>query len=61
VKEINATGGKITCTEFVDANGKRYDNWIQAIRLELSLENSSFKKKALPKTHLRENNFFSLK
>ena len=34
VKEINATGGKITCTEFVDANGKRYDNWIPAIKWE---------------------------
>jgi hypothetical protein len=42
VKEINATGGKITCTEFVDANGKkfvdangkRYDNWIPAIKRE---------------------------
>lgn len=29
----NATGGTITCTEFVDANGKRYNNWIPAIRL----------------------------
>lgn len=26
--------GEITCTEFIDANGKRYDNWIPAIRLE---------------------------
>ena len=26
--------GKITCTEFVDANNKRYNNWIPAIRLE---------------------------
>ncbi len=26
--------GWINCTEFVDANGKRYDNWIPAIRLE---------------------------
>jgi hypothetical protein len=31
---FNATGGVITCTEFVDANGKRYNNnWIPAIRL----------------------------
>jgi len=33
-KEFNATGGKITCTEFVDTNGKRYTDWIPAIRLE---------------------------
>jgi hypothetical protein len=33
-KEFDATGGKITCTEFVDVNGKRYDDWIPAIRLE---------------------------
>ncbi len=33
-KEFNATGGRITCSEFIDANGKRYDNWIPAIRLE---------------------------
>ena len=26
--------GVITCTSFVDANGKRYNNWIPAIRLE---------------------------
>ena len=25
--------GEITCTEFIDANGKRYDTWIPAIRL----------------------------
>ena len=29
----NATGGIITCTEFVDLNGKRYEGWIPAIRL----------------------------
>ena len=29
----NVSGGKITCTKFVSANGKRYDNWIPAIRL----------------------------
>ena len=33
-KEFNATGGKITCSEFTDANGKRYEEWIPAIRLE---------------------------
>ncbi len=33
-REFNATGGTITCTEFTDANGKIYDNWIPAIRLE---------------------------
>lgn len=27
-------GGTITCTEFIDANGKRYEDWIPAIRLE---------------------------
>jgi hypothetical protein len=30
----NATGGKITCTEFVDVNGKRHEGWIPAIRLD---------------------------
>jgi hypothetical protein len=29
----NATGGVLTCTEFVDANGKTYTDWIPAIRL----------------------------
>jgi len=32
-KEFNATGGEITCTEFIDANGKIYYDWIPAIRL----------------------------
>ena len=27
-------GGIINCTKFVDANGKEYNNWIPAIRLE---------------------------
>ncbi|PXF53299.1 MAG: hypothetical protein C4B56_02405 [Candidatus Methanophagaceae archaeon] len=27
-------GGNITCSEFMDANGKRYSDWIPAIRLE---------------------------
>ena len=31
-KEV--TGGTITCDKFVDANGKTYNNWIPAIRLE---------------------------
>lgn len=31
-KEV--TGGTITCISFVDANGRRYNNWIPAIRLE---------------------------
>jgi hypothetical protein len=26
--------GSITCTKFTDANGKRYNDWIPAIRLE---------------------------
>jgi len=30
----NATGGRITCSEFVDINGKRHEDWIPAIRLE---------------------------
>jgi hypothetical protein len=30
----NATGGVITCEEFVDINGKQHENWIPAIRLE---------------------------
>ena len=33
-KEFNATGGTITCSEFIDANGKKYNDWIPAIRLE---------------------------
>lgn len=32
-KEYNAKGGEITCTEFVDANGKKHDGWIPAIKL----------------------------
>ena len=35
-REFNATGGKITCSEFTDANGKRYTDWIPAIRLSPS-------------------------
>jgi hypothetical protein len=31
---VNATGGAITCTEFEDANGKTYNDWIPAIRIE---------------------------
>lgn len=27
-------GGRITCTEFTDANGRSYNNWIPAVRLE---------------------------
>lgn len=30
----DVTGGVINCTEFIDANGKEYNNWIPAIRLE---------------------------
>jgi hypothetical protein len=32
--ELEVRGGIITCTKFVDANGKVYSNWIPAIRLE---------------------------
>jgi hypothetical protein len=28
----NVTGGEITCTQFTDANGEIYDDWIPAIR-----------------------------
>ena len=30
----NATGGVITCSEFVDINGKQHEGWIPAVRLE---------------------------
>ena len=30
----DVTGGRITCTEFVDVNGKRHEGWIPAIRLQ---------------------------
>jgi len=33
-QSFNATGGIITCSEFVDVNGKRHEGWIPAIRLE---------------------------
>jgi len=32
-QSYNATGGVITCSEFVDVNGKRHEDWIPAIRL----------------------------
>jgi len=32
---LHTDDGWINCTEFVDANGRRYDNWIPAIRLFL--------------------------
>ena len=31
--EYNATGGRIRCDEFTDANGKKYEGWIPAIKL----------------------------
>jgi len=31
---LTVPDGEITCSEFIDANGKRYSNWIPAIRLE---------------------------
>ncbi|RLG55743.1 MAG: hypothetical protein DRN88_05265 [Candidatus Hydrothermarchaeota archaeon] len=31
--EFDATGGKIKCAEFIDANGKKYNDWIVAIKL----------------------------
>ena len=33
VHTANVTGGTITCEEFVDANGKSYNDWIPAIKL----------------------------
>lgn len=30
----NASSEEITCIEFIDANGKKYDDWISAIKLE---------------------------
>ena len=33
-RTLSVPDGVITCTEFIDANGKRYNNWIPAIRLE---------------------------
>jgi len=33
--EFDAIGGKIKCTEFIDANGKKYNDWIVAIKLFL--------------------------
>jgi len=33
-KDAIAGAGTITCDKFIDANGKRYDDWIPAIRLE---------------------------
>jgi len=34
VKEHEAEGVNITCSEFIDANGKKYDDWIPAIKLQ---------------------------
>lgn len=31
---VTVAGGTMTCTEFVDANGQRHEDWIPAIRLE---------------------------
>jgi len=33
-KTLTVPDGEITCSEFIDANRKRYDDWILAIRLE---------------------------
>ena len=33
-KTLTVSDGEITCSEFVDANGRRYVDWIPAIRLE---------------------------
>ena len=33
-QRLTTENGTITCTEFTDANGKIYNNWIPAIRLE---------------------------
>ena len=34
IDNLSTSAGFITCSEFVDANGKVYTNWIPAIRLE---------------------------
>jgi parallel beta-helix repeat protein len=31
---LSTLAGVITCTEFIDANGKKYDDWIPAIKLD---------------------------
>jgi len=36
--EYNATGGKITCDEFIDVNGEVHENWVPAIRLWVVFE-----------------------
>ena len=33
-KSKDVTGGTINCTEFIDANGNFYHDWIPAVRLE---------------------------
>jgi len=33
-RTLTVTDGEITCTKFIDANGKIYYDWIPAIRLE---------------------------
>ncbi len=33
-RTLTVPDGEITCSEFIDANGRRYDDWIPAIRLE---------------------------
>lgn len=33
-KTLTVPDGKITCPDFIDANGKRYSDWIPAVRLE---------------------------
>jgi hypothetical protein len=32
-KELPTANGWINCTVFIDVNGKKYDDWIPAIRL----------------------------
>ncbi len=33
-RSFTVPDGEITCSEFIDANGRRYDDWISAIRLQ---------------------------
>jgi len=33
-QSLTTTDGTITCTQFTDANGNTYNDWIPAIRLE---------------------------
>ncbi len=40
-KTLQTQNGWINCTSFVDANGRKYNDWIPAIRLEWEVKNES--------------------